>query len=327
MSSTDCPTEKISQLLDIILNPYAQETLSYIKDTTDFITKVSNLTDISDDDWIFSMDVTSLYTNIPLSEGLQIVKEIIKNRTGAIPNTRILQLLQTVLENNNFKFNGINFLQIEGTAMGTRVALTYANIFMADFENRHIFNNSQMKPRMWFSFIDDVWDIFKGTEEQLIQFKNYCNKLHLTIKFTIEYSKTHVNFLDLITYKQGNKILTTLYKKPTNSHSHLHYDSCHPDSIKNSIPHSQFLRIRRNCSHWVHFMSNALRMYVYFQLRGYPHTLLKQYLVKVNKLHRSDCLMNKIIQPKSNNTFLFNYAIQSEYTKYQRDTIESMASN
>ena len=37
VSSVDCPTEKISKLLDIILQPYVLQTKSYIRDTSDFI--------------------------------------------------------------------------------------------------------------------------------------------------------------------------------------------------------------------------------------------------------------------------------------------------
>ena len=43
VSSIDCPTEKISLLLDIILQPHVLETKSYIRDTSDFLQKFSNI--------------------------------------------------------------------------------------------------------------------------------------------------------------------------------------------------------------------------------------------------------------------------------------------
>ena len=49
-------------------------------------------------------------------------------------NTCVCRLLWQVLTKNNFQFNGKNYLQVSGTAMGTRVTPTYANLFMADFE-------------------------------------------------------------------------------------------------------------------------------------------------------------------------------------------------
>ena len=45
----------------------------------------------------------------------------------------LVELLAQVLSLNNFQFDGQNYLQVGGTAMGTRVAPSYANIFMNDF--------------------------------------------------------------------------------------------------------------------------------------------------------------------------------------------------
>jgi hypothetical protein len=36
----------------------------------------------------------------------------------------------------NFTFDGNHYLQINGAAMGTKMALSYANIFMGDLEER-----------------------------------------------------------------------------------------------------------------------------------------------------------------------------------------------
>ena len=39
-----------------------------------------------------------------------------------------------------------------------------------------------------------------------------------------------------------------MHYKPTDSHIYLLYSSSHPSHVKNSIPYSQFLRLRRLCS-------------------------------------------------------------------------------
>jgi hypothetical protein len=41
-----------------------------------------------------------------------------------------------VLKKNNFTFNGDHYLQINGTAMGTKMAPSYANIFMGKIEKQ-----------------------------------------------------------------------------------------------------------------------------------------------------------------------------------------------
>ena len=59
VSSVNSLTEKISMLLDIILQPFVLKTESYIRDTGDFLSKVQGL-ELNFNDWMFSMDVTSL---------------------------------------------------------------------------------------------------------------------------------------------------------------------------------------------------------------------------------------------------------------------------
>ena len=82
-------------------------------------------------------------------------------------------------------------------------------------------------PRIWFRFIGDIWGIFRGSTLELKVFIEFCSSIHETIKFTIKYSKTSINFLDVITCAEDSKIKSTLYVKPTNSHRYLDYDSCH----------------------------------------------------------------------------------------------------
>ena len=51
-------------------------------------------------------------------------------------NPKSFPMLTMVLRKNNFTFNGDHYLQINGTAMGTKMAPSYANIFMGKFEKQ-----------------------------------------------------------------------------------------------------------------------------------------------------------------------------------------------
>ena len=84
-----------------------------------------------------TLDITSLYTNIPHNEGIQSIKELlaIHRHTNTLPhNSYIVELLEVVLTNNYFDFNGKHYHQISGTAMGTKLAPSYANLFLTKFE-------------------------------------------------------------------------------------------------------------------------------------------------------------------------------------------------
>ena len=141
VSANNCPTEKISAFTDIFLKPHLPEIRSYIRDTTDFIQKLNDLPRLSNKTLLCTLDVSSLYTNIPNIEGrVAVAKFLRKYRVfGKDPeptNMSLCQMLNMVLTMNNFRFNGINYLQTAGTAMGTRVAPTYAN--KEDSRPRHL---------------------------------------------------------------------------------------------------------------------------------------------------------------------------------------------
>ena len=111
--------------------------------------------------------------------------------------------------------------------MGTRLALTYAIIFMNGFVQEFIYSYRK-PPAIWFRFIDDIWGPYKGSEEEMLEFFAHCNSVHESIKFTFECSKEKIVFLDVLTYREGNKLLVTLPTKPHDSQSYLEYGSCHP---------------------------------------------------------------------------------------------------
>jgi hypothetical protein len=83
------------------------------------------------------MDVASLYTNIPHDEGIAACRKIWEQRTVQEPPTECLvEMLTLVLKNNNFTLDGYQYLQINGTAMGTKMTPSYANILLGDQEER-----------------------------------------------------------------------------------------------------------------------------------------------------------------------------------------------
>lgn len=123
---------------------------------------------------LVSMDVTSLYTNIPHDDGIAACKEAWEQRTVKEPPTECLvEMLTMVLKHNNFTFNGDHYLQINGTAMGTKMAPSYANIFMGSLEKR-LLQTAPKQPLSWFRFIDDVDMKWAHTEEELDDFFQSC---------------------------------------------------------------------------------------------------------------------------------------------------------
>lgn len=133
--------------------------------------------------------------------------------------------------------------------MGTRVAPSYANIFMGYLEEK-LLDKALFKPHTYKRFIDDIFLIWIHSLQTLNEFVDYLNSAHKTIKFTSEISEKEISFLDTTVYRiEGtNRLGVKLHSKPTDTHAYLNYTSEHPVRCKDANPYGQFLRVRRNCT-------------------------------------------------------------------------------
>ena len=139
---------------------------------------------------------------------------------------------------------------------------------MAELEEE-ILRKVELKPYLWWRYIDDIFFIWEHGEEKLTEFIDALNKKHPTIKFTAELSKTQIQFLDATVYLENGKIKTDLYFKPTDTHQYLHSSSCHPDHCKKGIPYSQTLRLNRICSDSTSFDRRCNDLERWLLERGY----------------------------------------------------------
>ena len=90
------------------------------------------------------MDVSSLYTIIPQDEGIEIVckaYETFHNNDPLILTHYLREMLCVIPTENSFEFNEKKYLQTHGVAMGTKTAVSFANIFMAEIETKLIQQN------------------------------------------------------------------------------------------------------------------------------------------------------------------------------------------
>lgn len=194
---------------------------------------------------------------------------------GQLHMRTITTLLRMVLQLNNFEFNGDHYLQVGGTAMGTRVAPTFANIFMAHFERQHVYSYP-LQPSMWLRFIDDIFMLWDHGQHELSSFIDHLNQAHDTIKFTRESSPHKVHFLDMWVIKTGTCLHTDLYVKPTDCNATLHFRSAHPTHCRRGIR-----------SHTQDFLKHGLIKVKHFIDRGYPKGPLLQDLLRATLQDRT----------------------------------------
>ena len=86
-----------------------------------------------------SFDVTSLYTNIPIIDTLNIIKDYVNNddqftRKTVIPQDKFFDLVHLVLTTTCYTFNSQFYQQTDNVAMGGPVSSTTAEIYMQAYE-------------------------------------------------------------------------------------------------------------------------------------------------------------------------------------------------
>ena len=97
----------------------------------------------------------------------------------------------------------------------------------------------------WKRYLDDCFMICDERIDNIDNLFEILQNLHTNIKFTIESSKTSINFLDIHISVNDYKISTDIYHKPTDSQQYVHFKSCHPPHTKQNIP---FNLARRICT-------------------------------------------------------------------------------
>ena len=271
MSANNHPTERISELVDLFLKPHLSSTNSYIKDTNHFINITKEL-ELEETDHIVTLDVSALYTNIPITEGLEALKTFLTKHYDNKTSRMVTNLAKLVLENNFFEFNGTMSLQTAGTAMGTRMAPSYAIIYMDNLETK-LLQRSPIKPKLWKRYIDDIFTILP---EEPTDFTAWLNSQHQSIKFTAETYNGGIAFLDTWITKTGRRLNTKVYTKPTDTKQYLSPLSCHPPHTFKSIPYSQALRIKRICTEEEDLQHELETLEINLTKRGYKTEDIKE---------------------------------------------------
>lgn len=239
-------TQRLSHLLDLILKPVCPEVPSFIRDDIDFLQHLPKTTDT--EAILTTFDVVSLYTNIPHDLGEKAIRYWL-NKCGDKVNSRfkdtfIIEGMKIVLQRNVFYFDGKFYIQNTGTAMGTKVAPTYATLVIGYLEeelfqklhNKYGADISCYYRDNWSRFLDDCFIIWTINSMSIATFWKELNSLHPKIQFTMETSENQLPFLDVLVKLCHGVLSTDIYFKPTDTHLYLNFKSCHPKHTKTNIP-------------------------------------------------------------------------------------------
>ncbi len=110
---------------------------------------------------LLSVDIDSLYTNIPHGAGLGALAWHLREVWGTrqrLLRASILGLTFRILRGNVFTFNGAAYQQLSGTAMGSPMAVCYANVYVHWVEQTYLHRDLQRNLHLYlnYRFVDDI---------------------------------------------------------------------------------------------------------------------------------------------------------------------------
>ena len=187
VSYINSPLYQLSRYIADILRPYTKLNHQHCKNSNAFSQFIRQQT-IDPDEIIISFDVESLYTNIPITDALLVIKDLLnydttlQDRTNLLPD-QILEQLEFLLRTTFFIFNGEFHQQTDGLAMGGPASSIVAEIYMISIETTAI-TTADTPQRIWERHVDDVFSILRRCN--LEQFFQNINSLHPKTKFTME---------------------------------------------------------------------------------------------------------------------------------------------
>ena len=187
-----------------------------------------------------------------------------------------MDLLTFVMHYSYLSFNNAIYHQIDGTAMGTAVAPTYANIVVYMLE-RSVIKEFSENIYLYRRFLDDIFAYVSPTHA--IDFQKRMNELHPKLRFEFISHPTEADFLDL-TITKGKRFNTdgrfdlSVHQKKMNLYLYIPFRSYHTDAAKRSFILTELMRYIRNSSDCDSYLRLKHIFYQRLRDRGYPPSFL-----------------------------------------------------
>ena len=166
-----------------------------------------------------SLDVESLFTNIPLDETINIVTNKVfgrKSKVKGISKSDFRNLLLMSTKGTVFYFNGHYYSQKDGVAMGSPLGPALANAFLCHHEASWLDECPlSYAPIFFVRYVDDIFVLIRS-KEHITHLADYFSSRHPNIKFTYEVEVDNtLAFLDVNVYRESDKFSSTVHRKNT----------------------------------------------------------------------------------------------------------------
>ena len=241
-----------------------------MKNSKHFVEVMSDLR-VEEDEILVSFDVSSLFTNVPIDEAVQVIRdrlrrdETLVSRTTLSPD-RVAELLETCLKSTYFCYGGEFYEQREGAAMGSPVSAVVANLYMEFFEELAL-RSAPTKPRLWKRYVDDTCCI-EGHNGRTPEPPQQCAAIHQVHCGSGEGGS--LPFLE----DDGN-LDVTVYRKPTHTDRYLDFRSHHPSHVKRGLVRCLYDRARSITTRQEDLQKEDCHLTKVLRQNGYPSNFIR----------------------------------------------------
>ena len=118
-------------------------------------------------------------------------------------------MITTVIDNNIIMFNGTDYKQIKGVAIGSKLGRNYACSYMRKWDEQLM--EYECLPIFYKRFIDDGFGLWTHGRNQLDKFLEHANKIDENIQVEMRVNAKQIEFLDTIVELEDTKLTTSLY--------------------------------------------------------------------------------------------------------------------
>ena len=265
----------LAKFLDGLIKPFIPDKCM-VNSTEQFLDRIKAY-NFTPNDLMVSFDVVSLFTNVPLSETIDIIANYIydhKHNLKIPPFKKLIfKRMMTLATGGIFMYKDKLYKQVDGVAMGGPLGPTLANFFLAHIEGWLL--DVPFKPNVYVRYVDDIFAVFSSVNDK-IAFFDHLNKQHPNLKFTCEDAQGNLPFLDVDVKIENGTLCTTLYRKKTHTGVLLNFSAMAPIKWKIGLMYCLINRAWSICSTRQYFDAEMVSLMKMFSSNGYPSTLFKK---------------------------------------------------
>ncbi|CAD6225600.1 GSCOCG00011838001-RA-CDS, partial [Cotesia congregata] len=269
VSCIKSPCYKLAKFLHGLLTPLINTFEFNIRNSTEMVRFINN-TRLPPDYILVSLDVVSLFTNIPkalvleiINEEYETIRELVKVSKG-----KLCSLINVCFKTSYFTFNNVFYLQLDGSSMGNPASPVLANLVM-DYVLWKIVDSLPFHVPFLKLYMDDTLLAMPGDEVDGLL--DHFNRFHEKIQFTMEREQDgELAFLDTIVIRMADEELRTKwFQKPTSSGRLLNFNSHHPLAHKTSVALGLIYRAV-TLNHSMYHQENLKKVRVILKRNNYP---------------------------------------------------------